>query len=178
MPSRSRSEARKPAVPDRPASGSGEGPLPDEFLAELNELTAVDREFLKRVYLDEQSADEAPTCTTETQFRLLKARHKALSRAIAMLDELSRAPIGRDAGVRATTTRATRAKGATADIGRLVPVVAHAVAVFGDEHKASHWLATPLALRGNQSPAHVLARSGGVEAVDRILTRIEHNIPS
>jgi len=29
---------------------------------------------------------------------------------------------------------------------RLVPVTAHAVAVFGDEAKATHWLSTRLAL--------------------------------
>ena len=35
-------------------------------------------------------------------------------------------------------------------IARIVPVVAHAVAVFGDEHKASHWLSTPLPLLENR----------------------------
>jgi uncharacterized protein (DUF2384 family) len=29
---------------------------------------------------------------------------------------------------------------------RIVSVIAHAVSVFGDEHKASHWLSTPLPL--------------------------------
>jgi putative toxin-antitoxin system antitoxin component (TIGR02293 family) len=161
---------RKPAVPDRPAGRSDEDSLAYELVAALTE-----QEILKRFYLDEQSAVEicAVMGITETQFRLIK------SRLVARIVELSRmVPVQRDTRARTVTTRATRAKGATADIGRLVPVVAHAVAVFGDEHKASHWLATPLALLGNQSPAHVLARSGGVEAVDRILTRIEHNIPS
>ena len=65
-----------------------------------------------------------------------------------------------------------------ADIDRIVPIVAHAAAVFGDEQKASHWLATPLALLGNRSPAQILARGGDFEAIDQILTRIEHNIPS
>jgi uncharacterized protein (DUF2384 family) len=55
--------------------------------------------------------------------------------------------------------------------------VAHAVAVFGDEQKASHWLLTPLALLGNLSPVQIL-RGGDLEAIDQILTRIEHNIPS
>ncbi len=36
-------------------------------------------------------------------------------------------------------------------ISRIVSVVAHAVAVFGDEYKASHWLSTPLALLGNRA---------------------------
>ena len=157
---------RKPAVPDRPAGRSDEDSLAYELVAALTE-----QEILKRFYLDEQSAVEicAVMGITETQFRLIK------SRLMARIVELSRmVPVQRDTRARTVTTRATRAKGATADIGRLVPVVAHAVAVFGDEHKASH----SLALLGNQSPAHVLARSGGVEAVDRILTRIEHNIPS
>lgn len=64
------------------------------------------------------------------------------------------------------------------NIDRVIPLVAHAVAVFGDEQKASHWMATPLALLGDRSPAQVLARGGDVEAIDQILTRIEHNIPS
>jgi uncharacterized protein (DUF2384 family) len=55
--------------------------------------------------------------------------------------------------------------------------VAHAVAVFGDEQKASHWLDTPLPLLGNRSPVEVLS-GGDIQAVDTILTRIEHNIPS
>jgi putative toxin-antitoxin system antitoxin component (TIGR02293 family) len=64
------------------------------------------------------------------------------------------------------------------DVNRVVPIVAHAVAVFGDEQKASHWLATPLALLDNRSPAQILTRGGDVEAIDQILTRIEYNIPS
>ena len=61
---------------------------------------------------------------------------------------------------------------------RLVPVIAHAVAVFGDEQKATHWLSTPLALFGNHTPTELLATSEGIELVERTLTRIEHNIPS
>ena len=61
---------------------------------------------------------------------------------------------------------------------RLVPVIAHAVAVFGDEQKTTHWLSTPLALFDNQTPTELLATSEGAELVERTLTRIEHNIPS
>ena len=43
-------------------------------------------------------------------------------------------------------------------IARLVPVIAHAVAVFGDEHKASHWLATPHAIFENRAPSSYWAR--------------------
>lgn len=63
-------------------------------------------------------------------------------------------------------------------VTRLVPVVAHADAVFGDEQKATHWLSTPLPLFGNRPPAELLATDEGMELVERILTRIEHNIPS
>ena len=61
---------------------------------------------------------------------------------------------------------------------RLVPVIAHAVAVFGDEQKATHWLSTPLALLGNRTPAELLASNEGLVLVEQTLTRIEHNIPS
>lgn len=59
-----------------------------------------------------------------------------------------------------------------------VPVIAHAVAVFGDENKASHWLMTPLPLLGDRAPADLLGDRAGIERVEQILTRIEHNIPS
>jgi putative toxin-antitoxin system antitoxin component (TIGR02293 family) len=61
-------------------------------------------------------------------------------------------------------------------ISRIVPIVAHAVAVFGDEHKASHWLSTPLALLGNRAPSELLNSTEGIQRVEEILTRIEHNI--
>ena len=60
----------------------------------------------------------------------------------------------------------------------LVPVIAHAVAVFGDERKATHWLSTPLAILGNRAPTELLASDEGIALVERTLTRIEHNIPS
>ena len=63
-------------------------------------------------------------------------------------------------------------------VARLVPVIAHAVAVFGDEQKATHWLSTPLAILGNRAPSELLASEEGIERVERTLTRIEHNIPS
>jgi putative toxin-antitoxin system antitoxin component (TIGR02293 family) len=63
-------------------------------------------------------------------------------------------------------------------VARLVPVIAHAVAVFGDEHKATHWLSTPLAVLGNRAPAELLAGNEGIALVEETLTRIEHNIPS
>jgi putative toxin-antitoxin system antitoxin component (TIGR02293 family) len=63
-------------------------------------------------------------------------------------------------------------------LARLVPVIAHAVGVFGDEQKATHCLSSPLALFDNRAPADLLSTDEGLELVERTLTRIEHNIPS
>jgi putative toxin-antitoxin system antitoxin component (TIGR02293 family) len=60
----------------------------------------------------------------------------------------------------------------------LVPVIAHAVAVFGDEQKATHWLSTPLEILGGRAPAELMVSAEGIALVERTLTRIEHNIPS
>jgi putative toxin-antitoxin system antitoxin component (TIGR02293 family) len=60
----------------------------------------------------------------------------------------------------------------------LIPVIAHAVAVFGDEQKATDWLSTPLEIFGNRTPAELMVTAEGIAVVERILTRIEHNIPS
>ncbi|MBV9268721.1 MAG: DUF2384 domain-containing protein [Acidobacteriaceae bacterium] len=59
---------------------------------------------------------------------------------------------------------------------RIVPVIAHALAVFGDEHKASRSLSTPLALLENRAPSELLNCDEGIQRVDEILTRIEQNI--
>jgi putative toxin-antitoxin system antitoxin component (TIGR02293 family) len=64
------------------------------------------------------------------------------------------------------------------DLTVIVPVIAHAVAVFGDEHKASHWLSTPLPILAGHTPTEILQTPGGVARIETILTRIEHNIPS
>ncbi len=63
-------------------------------------------------------------------------------------------------------------------VSTAVPVIARAVAVFGDEHKASHWLTTPLPILENCSPSQILETPGGVQRIEQILARIEHNIPS
>ena len=60
----------------------------------------------------------------------------------------------------------------------LIPVIAHAVAVFGDEAKASHWLTTSLPIFDSKSPAQLLETTSGIAMVEQVLTRIEHNIPS
>jgi putative toxin-antitoxin system antitoxin component (TIGR02293 family) len=61
-------------------------------------------------------------------------------------------------------------------VSRLVPVIAHAVAVFGDEHKASHWFATPLAFFGGRAPSEMLETDDGLALVEQTLSRIEHNV--
>ena len=179
MPGRSHSEARPPRVPHQPAGPAEEGSLADQqkWLMEmlLNALTARDREMLLRFYVREQSPDQicAEMGITETQFRLVKSRAKA------RFAELRRIGLTRKRPTVATSATPSVPTGnAVVDIERIVPIVAHAVAVFGDQKKASHWLATPLALPGNLSPAQVLARGTDGEAIDQILTRIEHNIPS
>lgn len=143
--------------------------------AALNGLTARDREILIRFYLDEQSQDRicAVMGLTETQFRLLKSGAKV------RFAELGRKALTRrHPPVKTMATQGGPTEGAVVAIDRVVPIVAHAVAVFGDEQKASHWLATPLPLLGDRSPAQVLARGGDLDGIDQILTRIEHNIPS
>jgi putative toxin-antitoxin system antitoxin component (TIGR02293 family) len=57
-----------------------------------------------------------------------------------------------------------------------VPVVAHAVAIFGDEPKASHWLATPLPLFGGRAPSDLLETDEGLALAKQTLIRIEHNV--
>ncbi len=63
-------------------------------------------------------------------------------------------------------------------LGPFIPVVAHTLAVFGDEAKAQHWLATPLPLFDDRSPSEILQEPGGIDLIEQTLTRIEHNIPS
>lgn len=68
--------------------------------------------------------------------------------------------------------------GYSQNVGRLVPVIAHAVAVFGDERKATHWMMTPLPFLGNRSPQELLETDEGLAVVEQTLSRIEHNLPS
>ena len=105
---------------------------------------------------------------TETQFRLLKSRAKA------RFAELGRKPMT----YRRVAVKQIPSKNVGVDLDCIVPIVAHAVAVFGDEQKATHWLATPLPILGSRSPMHILIHNGDFEVIDQILTRIEHNIPS
>ena len=55
-------------------------------------------------------------------------------------------------------------------------MIAHAVAVFGDEHKASHWFAKPLPLFDGRAPSELLETGDGIGLVEQTLSRIEHNV--
>jgi uncharacterized protein (DUF2384 family) len=178
MPNRSHPETGTPPAHHRPTDGPGEGSLADErkrlMETVLNSLPARHREILMRFYLGEQSQDQicAEMGLTETQFRLLKSRAKA-----RFMEFGRKALPRRRPPIKAVASKGTPTESAVVDIDRIVPIVAHAVAVFGDEQKASHWLARPLPLLGGRSPAQILAH-GDIEAIDQILTRIEYNIPS
>jgi putative toxin-antitoxin system antitoxin component (TIGR02293 family) len=62
-------------------------------------------------------------------------------------------------------------------VARLVRVIAHAVAVFGDEQKAANWLAAPQAILEDRAPAELFDSEEGIELVERTLIRIELKIP-
>jgi hypothetical protein len=52
-------------------------------------------------------------------------------------------------------------------VHRLVPIVAQAIAVFGDERKASHWFDTPLPLFDNRTPSELLETEEGKRSSSR-----------
>jgi RNA polymerase sigma-70 factor (ECF subfamily) len=152
----------------------------------LATLSERDREILTRFYVLEQSPDEICTAMalTETQFRLLKSRAKARFGELGRKKFLSSAKLHQQPE-QATDSPPSPKAGevkpgnvARGDAGRILPIVAHAVAVFGDEKKASHWLATPLPILDNRSPSQLLEAQEGEDLVEQVLTRIEHNIPS
>lgn len=152
----------------------------------LAALSEKDREILTRFYVLEQSQDQicSEMGLSETQFRLLKSRAKARFGELgkkrillrAVMREEPEHPIGSAQSPSAGET--DRASSHSLNVGGILPVVAHAVAVFGDEKKACHWLATPLPLLGDRSPSQLLEEREGVDIVEQVLTRIEHNIPS
>jgi RNA polymerase sigma-70 factor, ECF subfamily len=153
----------------------------DQVLAALSQR---DREILTRFYLKEESQDQIcrEMALTETQFRLLRSRAKA------RFGELGKRFFSREQGHHLRTEiDPTRGPNAGEIVGvaspvlnveRILPVIAHAVAVFGDEKRASHWLSTPLRLFGDRSPSQLLEGQEGTELVEQVLTRIEYNIPS
>jgi RNA polymerase sigma-70 factor (ECF subfamily) len=149
-------------------------------------LSEKDREILTRFYVLEQSQDEIcrEMALSETQFRLLRSKAKARFGELGKKKLFHRA--GRSDEPEQTiqsirnpiTVKALETSSYSFNVGIVLPVVAHAVAVFGDEKKASHWLATPLPLLGDRSPSQLLEMQEGVDLVEQVLTRIEHNIPS
>lgn len=134
-------------------------------------MDAPDREILTRFHFLEQSPERIcrELSLTETQFRLLESRARSRFGRLA-----EQGPVPTPSG----ESSLSRKISVTFDLDQLLPIVAHAVAVFGDEVKAAHWLTTPLPLFANQSPATLLADEAGLERVEQTLTRIEHNIPS
>lgn len=122
-----------------------------------------------RYFLLEQSPKQI--CSgmglTEARFEELKERPKSFYAAL-------------DKGDSITDTAASRLliQNDAAGVSRILPIVAHAIAVFGDEGKATHWLTTPLQILENRTPANLIHDPAGAALVERILTRIEHNIPS
>jgi RNA polymerase sigma-70 factor (ECF subfamily) len=139
-------------------------------------LSEKDREILTRFYVLEQSQDQicAEMGLSETQFRLLRSRAKARFSELGK-KRIPLRPVVRDEPGDRVIERTTNH---SLNVGGILPVVAHAVAVFGDEKKASHWLATPLPLLGDRSPSQLLEGCEGIDIVEQVLTRIEHNIPS
>jgi len=62
-------------------------------------------------------------------------------------------------------------------VARVVAVIAHAVSVFGDEETAAHWLATPLVILEDHTPAELFESEEGLDRVEQTLIRIELKIP-
>jgi uncharacterized protein (DUF2384 family) len=175
MASRVHSKAPK-TVPDRASQSAAEASLADER-QELMEIvlrarSPRDREVLDRFYVREEPAEEicALLGITEAQLRLIKMQAKSRYAALVQYPPPRKRGPGKAVSTGVTRPSAIR-------LEQVIPIVAHAVAVFGDEQKASHWLDTPSPLLGNRSPVEVLS-GGDIQAVDTILTRIEHNIPS
>jgi RNA polymerase sigma-70 factor (ECF subfamily) len=151
----------------------------------LMALSQRDREILTRYYLLEQSQDQIcrELALTETQFRLLKSKTKAryaelVTKLLLYREQEFHLQQEIDPARWANTAPISSGPNPALDVERILPVVAHAVAVFGDEKKASHWLATPLPLLGDRSPSQLLEGQEGIELIEQVLTRIEHNIPS
>jgi RNA polymerase sigma-70 factor, ECF subfamily len=145
-----------------------------EFIVQvLAAISDRDREILTRFYLYEQDQDQIckEMGLTEAQFRLLKASVRSRFDAAQQESEVPGEEVDSPPVSDLSETSLVPLEG-------IVPVIAHAVAVFGDEKKASHWLATPLPLLGERSPSQLLERQEGVDLVEQVLTRIEHNIPS
>ena len=166
--------------PESPAEAAAFDRKTGLMVQVLTALSDRDREILTRFYLREQTRNEIcrEMGLTETQFGLLKARVKArfsdLGRSLIAAQEQIGHPAEEVNPPRRSHVGVTR----SVSLPGIVPVIAHAVAVFGDERKASHWLSTPLPIFGDRSPSQLLEAQEGVDGVEQVLTRIEHNIRS
>lgn len=153
--------------------------LIDQVLGSLSQRA---HGILTRFYLQEQSQDQicAELALTETQFRLLKSSAKARFAELERLLHLEQLGFCHTVypSRRPNAGDVSAGLNPALDVGRILPVVAHTIAVFGDENKAHHWLVTPLPLLGDRPPSQLLDGQEGIELVEQILTRIEHNIPS
>jgi putative toxin-antitoxin system antitoxin component (TIGR02293 family) len=156
----------------------------DRVLATLSEK---EREVLTRFYVEEQSPDRIcrEMDLSDREFRLIKSRAKSRfwrSRSGSQIPKVAMSvqqiDHTRRDGDHSAVDRGGRGWQSAVNVARVLPVIAHAVAVFGDEKKASHWLATPLPLLGDRSPSQILEAQEGVDLIEQVLTRIEHNIPS
>ena len=180
-----------PGIPELPIPdsllASGESPQGAEVFAfwsdaarpVLDRLGEKDREILTRFFVQAQSQDQicAEMSLTETQFRLLKSRAKERFGQVGRRDLSQQQPQSGQT-IAPWDGQGGEVAECAVDIRRILPVVAHAVAVFGDEKKASHWLTACLPILGDRSPSQLLKRHDGVDLIEQILTRIEHNIPS
>ncbi|MEA1031570.1 MbcA/ParS/Xre antitoxin family protein [Pseudomonas rhodesiae] len=61
-------------------------------------------------------------------------------------------------------------------LGRYEEILSVAEKVFGDRHKAQHWLRKPVFGLGHQAPCAVLSTSLGYSDAHAVLMRIDHGI--
>ena len=111
--------------------------------------------------------------STDTKRPSKQTRGSQQAKVVDILEELKKSL------ALARPLAATSGADSIVTVEELFPVAAHAVAVFGDEHKATHWFSmTPLRELNGRTPAQAVHEKGGIAQVEKILTRIEHNIPS
>jgi len=152
-----------------------ENPEVEVFHQVLAELSQRHREALKLFYLAGLTEDQICKLLALTPTLFSALTWAATTRCRQLLRSRAREI---DPTLRTEAAETSAGLNPLLDVERVLPVVAHAFAVFGDEKKASHWLATPLPLLGDRSPSQLLEGQEGIELVEQVLTRIEHNIPS
>jgi RNA polymerase sigma-70 factor, ECF subfamily len=135
----------------------------------LSGLPQLDREVLRRFYLEEESAEEICRSLqlTETQFRLVKSRAKMRFAEHWRRRGLSRLP---GSGVSASPSRRRPA-------GSVTPgsqVLAHAAETFGSTEKADRWLNRPNHVFQGRTPLETLATDP--KSVEIELSRIDYGV--